>query len=95
MIRVRFSALALNDLEEIAAYIEHESQSAAQRDLNAIEGACFSLREFPELGMKSEIPPARRLFVPGFPYQIVYEISQSRKEAVILRAYHNARESEY
>jgi len=47
MMRVRFSSLALQDLEEIAEYIGRDSVEAARRVVNRLEEACFSLREFP------------------------------------------------
>jgi addiction module RelE/StbE family toxin len=95
MMRIRFSRLALQDLEEIAAYIRRDSVDAARRVVNGIEEACFSLSEFPELGAKSEVTRARKLFVPGLPYKIIYEVAKARKTVVILRVYHDARESEY
>ena len=95
MKRVRFSALALQDLEEIAAYIERDNKDAARRVVNRVEEVCFSLREFPELGAISEVPRARKLLVPGIPYKVVYEIVRKKSAVVILRIYHDARNTEY
>ncbi|MDP2648280.1 MAG: type II toxin-antitoxin system RelE/ParE family toxin [bacterium] len=95
MMRVRFSALALNDLEEIADYIGRDNTEAARRVVNGIEEACFSLGEFPELGVKSEVPRVRKLLVHGLPYKIIYETAKTKGVVVILRVYHDARDSRY
>lgn len=91
--KLRFSALALADLEDIAAYIERDSEDAARRVVNRLEELCFSLREFPELGVMSEIPRVRKLFVPGLPYKIIYEIVRKTGTVVILRVYHDAQDA--
>jgi len=95
MKRVRFSALALADLEDIAAYISRDNRDAARRVMNRIEEISFSLRDFPDMGVLSEVAGARKLFVPGLPYKIVYEIAKRTDAIVILRVYHGARNIRY
>jgi addiction module RelE/StbE family toxin len=95
MMRVRFSALALRDLEMIAEYVGHDSHVAARRVVNALEEACFSLREFPELGVSTGFARTRKLSVPGVPYKVIYEVMRTVGIVVILRVYHDARESGY
>ncbi len=95
MNRVRFSALALADLENIATYIGHDSIAAARRVINLIEEVCFSLGEFPELGVTSEIPRARELLVPGIPYKVIYEVMRAARTVIILRVYHDALDARY
>ncbi|RTL72456.1 MAG: type II toxin-antitoxin system RelE/ParE family toxin [Hyphomicrobiales bacterium] len=56
MIPVRFSRLALADLEDIAAYIASDNPAAAARVINRIEELCFALGHMPGLGRPSEIP---------------------------------------
>lgn len=43
MTRVRFSNLALTDLEEIANYISQDSPKAAARVINRLEEVCYKL----------------------------------------------------
>ena len=95
MIPVRFSRLALADLEDIAAYIGARNPMAANRVINRIEELCFSLGEMPGLGRPSEVPGARKLLVPEWPYKIIYEIAQNPDHIVILRVYHGARDLPY
>lgn len=91
MMRVRFSELALADLEEIAAYINQDSPAAAQRVINRIEEVCEKLGAVPGMGCVSELPPARKFVVPPWRYKIIYEIDEDAQQVVILRVYHGAR----
>ena len=95
MLRVRFSNLALADLEEIAAYIAKDSPAAARRVINRIEEVCFKLGEIPGMGRVSEVPPARKLTVPPWRYKIIYEIDEVKGEVMILRVYHGGRDLPY
>jgi addiction module RelE/StbE family toxin len=95
MIPVRFSRLALTDLEEIAAYIEARNPSAARRVINRIEELCFALGEIPGLCRPSELPGTRKLLVPEWPYKIIYEIGKNPEHIIILRIYHGARDLPY
>ncbi len=95
MRRVRFSALALADLEDIAEYIGRDNQGAARRAINRIEEIIFSLCDFPDMGVPSEVAGARKLFVPGLPYKIVYQSTKKTAAIVILRVYHGARNIRY
>ncbi len=93
--QVRFSRLALSDLEDIASYITARNPSAARRVINRIEELCFALGEMPGLGRPSEVSGARKLLVPEWPYKIIYEIAQDPHHIVILRIYHGARDLLY
>ena len=92
MSRVRFSRLALADLEDISSYIGRENPRAAARVINRIEELCRQLATMPGLGRPSEVPGARKLIVPRWPYKIIYEINAAADEVVILRVYHGARD---
>ncbi|KAB2938282.1 MAG: type II toxin-antitoxin system RelE/ParE family toxin [Hyphomicrobium sp.] len=95
MMRVRFSELALADLEELAAYISQDSPVAAQRVINRIEELCEKLGAVPGMGRVSELPPARKFVVPPWRYKIIYEIDEAAQQVVILRVYHGARNMPY
>jgi plasmid stabilization system protein ParE len=95
MMRVRFSDLALADLEDIAAYISQTSPEAARRVINRIEDVCAKLGAVPGMGRISEVPPARKFVVPPWRYKIVYEIDEAAQQVVILRVYHGARNLPY
>jgi toxin ParE1/3/4 len=95
MMRVRFSELALADLEEIAAYIGRQNPAAARRVINRIEQLCAKLGAMPGIGRISELPPARKFVVPPWRYKIIYEIDETAQQVVILRVYHGARDLPY
>ena len=95
MRRVRFSEFAIADLEDIAEYIGQDSEETARRIINRLEGACFALRDFPELGTQSEVPNARKLIVPGLRHKIIYEVAKKTGAVVILRVYHSSRYMRY
>ena len=95
MLRVRFSNLALADLEGIAAYIGKDSEAAVRRVILRIEEVCRKLGEVPGMGRVSEVPPARKLTVPPWRYKIIYEIDEAQGEVMILRVYHGARDLPY
>ena len=47
------------------------------------------------MGRMSEVPSARKLTVPPWRYKIIYEISDAKREVMILRVYHGARNLPY
>ena len=93
MRRVRFSRFALADLEDIARYISRDNVAIARRVVNRIEMLCFLLGTLPGIGRDSEVSGARKLVIPHLPYKIIYE--SRPKTVVILRVYHNARDSHF
>lgn len=95
MTRVRFSELALADLEDIAEYIGRDSAEAARRVINRLEGICFALGDFPEMGVLSEVPHARTLVVPDLRYKVIYEVAKKTGAVAILRVYHSSRGTRY
>ncbi len=77
MSRIRWTSLALQDLQSISTYIE------SRRDLPTANRVCRSvydtaqhLRSFPELGKPGLEQGTRELVVPAFPaYILVYRIA--------------------
>ena len=47
------------------------------------------------MGRMSEVPSARKLTDPPWRYKIIYEISDAKREVMILRVYHGARNLPY
>ena len=95
MNQVRFSELALQDLEDIAEYITQDSATLARRVIGTLGGFCYLLGVMPELGRRSEIAGVRRLVTPRYRYKIAYQIDSRKKEVVILRVYHGTRNMPY
>ena len=84
--RVRWSAEADRDRDEIVTHIWADNPLAAQR-MNAIFKAA-RLGEFPHLGRKGAIPGTRE-FIPHPSYRLVYEVTQG--DVIIHALIHTAR----
>lgn len=95
MHRVEVAHLALFDLMAHAAFIAQDSESAAAHLEESFEKLCATLREFPEIGRRSEfgsreLRGSRRTCVPGFPSRIVFYRVSARR-VLVLRVLHAAR----
>jgi toxin ParE1/3/4 len=84
--QVRWSALAAQDLENIATYIKRDNPDAARRVAETLYAAAMSLDTMPARGRPGRIPGTREL--SRAPYIIVYRIMAEAVE--ILRIYHSA-----
>ena len=87
--QVRWTAAAALDLEDIALYIESDSESAARAVAKALFDAANSLDLLPSRGRVGRIPGTRELVVPGLPYIVLYEIADTAIQ--IPHIFHGAR----
>jgi toxin ParE1/3/4 len=89
--RVRYSLLALLQLEEIHRYIAERNPRAAKAVVARIEDLCEKLGEFPGMGSTTDQPGVRVLPVVRYPYLIFYLQMVEADEVVILRIRHGRR----
>ena len=87
---MRWTAPAAQDLEDIALYIQRDSESGAMAVAKALFDAANPLDLLPSRGRVGRIPGTRELVVPGLPYIILYEVGQAAVQ--ILHIYHGARD---
>ena len=88
--QVRWTIEALNDLDEMIAYIaEFESRETAKKIAFAIKIAAKSLAKLPNRGRPGLVEGTREILVPKLPYFFVFWIQQERVE--ILRLMHFSR----
>jgi plasmid stabilization system protein ParE len=87
--QVRWTSPAAQDLEDIALYIQRDSESAAEVVANALFDAANSLEFLPSRGRVGRIPGTPELVVPGLPYIVLYEVADTAIQ--ILHIYHGAR----
>jgi toxin ParE1/3/4 len=90
--RVRWSATALAEIEDIFSYIFAHHRSAASAVVERIEGLALLLGEFPQVGHLTDEADVRVLSVVRYPFLIFYTINNDADEVVILHVRHTAQE---
>jgi len=87
---VRWTAPAAEDLKRITRYIRKQNPTAARHVATTIFDAANSLDTFPNRGREGRIAGTREFLFPGWPYILVYEVTEDTVE--ILRIYHGAQD---
>ena len=87
---VRWSALAVGDLERIYRHIEKDNPAAARDVVNAIYEGCSALKDSPRRGRPGRMKGRRELVLPPLPYIAVYQVKDYAVE--ISRIYHGAQD---
>jgi toxin ParE1/3/4 len=85
--RLRYERGALNDVDEIFAFIAQDNREAAARLVARVEQAAARITESPYIGEATSRPNIRRFPVGN--YLIVYEVA--RDEVIIHYVRHGAR----
>jgi addiction module RelE/StbE family toxin len=93
--KVRWSRLALAELEAAAAYIEQRNPEAAKRLMARIDAAAENLALSPLPGRLSKVQGVRKQNVARTKYILVFEMREAEEEILILRVYHGARNMPY
>jgi toxin ParE1/3/4 len=87
---VRWTASAADDLKRITRRIRKDNPAAARRVAKTIFDAGNALSSFPHQGREGRIPGTREWVFPGWPYVLVYEVTEYAVE--VLRIYHGAQD---
>jgi plasmid stabilization system protein ParE len=88
--KVRFSALALAELDTILADIRAENPRAAERFDERVQRIVERIAQFPESAQElHQRPGVRRVPLVRYPHQIYYAVIDG--EVMILRIIHGAR----
>jgi toxin ParE1/3/4 len=90
MSEFRFSPLAVQDLEDIVAFVARDKPSAAAELVARLRRTCGTLASFPEMGAKrDDLLPGLRVFFAGA-YAIYYQAAPDgiRVERVLHSARH-------
>jgi toxin ParE1/3/4 len=85
---VRWSTLAVEDLEHIFQRIEKDNPTAARETVKAIHDGCEALKDFPHSGRPGRMSGRRELVFS--PYIAVYQVKEHAVE--ISRIYHGAQD---
>jgi addiction module RelE/StbE family toxin len=87
--RIRYTATALLEIDDIALYISERNPAAAKALIDRIRNAIATLAEIPEMAQTTDEPGVRRLPLGSFPFLIFYTVEND--EVVILHVRHGAR----
>ena len=88
--RLRWTAEAANDLEDISDYLLEHWPSRAQSTVRRIYDEVSTLRKFPRMGRETERPGVRALVISPLPYVCVYRIEADA--VVLLHLFHTSRD---
>lgn len=88
--RVRWLARALDNIDQIAAYIAADNPTAAQEAANTIWRATQQLADFPGMGRPGRVEGTRELVIQGHPYVLPYIVREREMEVLILRVLHTS-----
>ena len=85
--RIRWTALAVAQLEEIEDYIAEDDPIAAYEVVTKIlDRVALSLSRHPEVGRPGEhVPGTRELVIPDTPYILVYRLNGDCVDVVRVR----------
>jgi toxin ParE1/3/4 len=80
---------ALQDLDDIGAFVAQDSPRAAANLVKRIATSVASLAEHPQLGRIGRDTTTRELVVPGTPYIAAYRV---RQQIEVLAIFHASRQ---
>lgn len=89
--KLRFTPRAINDIEEIAAYIRVENRAAAVRVRSAIFESLRNLADFPKLGRRQTVKDVRKFVTRKYPYLVFYRVDEANGEVIVLAVQHPAK----
>jgi toxin ParE1/3/4 len=87
--KVRWTLVALYDLDDARAYIAKERPSSAQDLIRHVERALEALIHYPLMGRAGRVPDTRELSIGHSPFLLAYRVRDNRLE--ILGFMHAAR----
>jgi toxin ParE1/3/4 len=79
-VKIRWTRLALEDVERAREYIAERNPSAAHSVIARIESALKTLAAYPEIGRRGRVQGTRELVVPETPLIIAYLVSKNAVE---------------
>ena len=88
--RLRWTSIAANDLEDIYDYLSERHPSFTKSTIQLLCDAVRSLRRFPDRGRPGEAPGTRELILSPLPYIIVYRVTPEIVE--VIRIFHGAQD---
>jgi len=93
--KLRFTRQALDNLTEIAIYLNDRNPIAAVRVREAIEASISYLTDFPYAGRRQATEGVRKFVTRTYFYIVYYSVSENTDELVVLSVKHPAQEREH
>ncbi len=87
--KLRWTAPALRDLEEVGDYIARDNPAAADRVVTSILDQVESLTTHPHIGRPGRVPETRELVIADTPYIVPYRVRGD--DVQVLAVLHGAR----
>ena len=87
--KIKWVRLALNDLDEAAAFISQDNLQAAKKTVKRILDATRLLSDHPDAGRPGRVYGTRELVISGIPFILPYRVVENTVQ--ILRVLHGAR----
>jgi plasmid stabilization system protein ParE len=89
-LKLRYTRLALADLDAILDYIAADSPRGARRVQARIKAVIDLLLQYPYIGRRTNDPTVRRMALTPYPYLVFYEPTET--EIIIHAVRHAARD---
>jgi addiction module RelE/StbE family toxin len=87
--RVRYTATALRELDDIFAYVAKNSVTGASSVAGRVEQLIGQLAEFPYMAQETDFVGVRKFPLGRFPYFVYYVVEED--EVVIVHIRHQVR----
>jgi plasmid stabilization system protein ParE len=94
-VKLRFTGRALENLLQIADYLQDRNPAAALRVRKAIYESLGTLVAFPYAGRLQTTEGIRKLVTRKYSYLVFYTVDEATAEIVILNVKHPARKPEH
>jgi plasmid stabilization system protein ParE len=84
-LRIRLTARATRDLEEIRAYLLERNPQGADNVRADIDRTIETLSEFPGIGRDSDLPEVRIIATARYPYLVYHQVGDDELVVVHVR----------
>ena len=89
MLKVKYTPIAIQDLNAGYDYIYHENHIAAKQVIERIEQTIVYLQDQPFMGRKGRVMDTYEVVVPNTPFIIVYQVTSEL--LIVVSILHTAR----
>ena len=88
--KIAFDERALDDLENIHAWISEGRPDTAMTVVRRLYAAIEQLAVFPKIGRVGAVAGTRDWVVPRLPYVIVYKLDPAAELLIVVAVFHSA-----